>query len=83
MTKSTTLREAAVRHYLATGDHDSAFRGWPGDNIIEATRGGSAVLREALLAKVRARTASLDMLPAAQKVDVAALTASSKSGVVI
>lgn len=71
MTKSAASRDAEVQRYLDTGDHDSAFAGWPGDNFIDSARKGSATLREALNAQVRSRTASrkLSLAAASRPVD--------------
>ena len=65
MTKSAASRDAEVQRYLDTGDHDSAFAGWPCDNFFDSARKGSATLREALIAQVRSRTASRKLSPAA------------------
>ena len=56
MTKSTSQLKAAVRDYLRTGDHDPAFRGWPGSNFLDAAQRGSAMLCDALVAEVASRT---------------------------
>ena len=71
MPKSAASRDAEVQRYLDTGDHDSAFAGWPGDNFIDSARKGSATLREALNAQVRSRTASrkLSLAAASRPVD--------------
>jgi len=58
MTKSTAQLKAAVRNYLKTGDHDPAFRGWPGSNFLDAAQRGSAMLSDALVAEVTSRTQS-------------------------
>ncbi len=74
MTSSTTTQEAAQHHYLATGEHDSFFHGWPGDNMFDAARKGDAVLRSALIAEVRSRGAHATLTPALQAIDVVTLT---------
>ncbi len=74
MNDTIATQEAAVRHYLSTGEHDSCFHGWPGGNLFDAARAGDAVLRDALIAEVRSRTASATMPPAVQAVDVVAMT---------
>ena len=56
MTKSTSQLKAGGRHYLKTGDHDPAFRGWPGLNFLDAAQRGSAMLCGALVAEVASRT---------------------------
>ena len=63
-----------VRRYLATGDHDDGFPGWPGRNFIEAATNGSACLREALIAEVRARTSKTVGLAASIAANTHALT---------
>ena len=55
MTKSAAVRNAEVRRYIRTGEHDPAFVGWPGDNFFDSARNASATLREALIAQVLAR----------------------------
>lgn len=74
MTGTFTSQEAAVRHFLTTGEHDSCFHGWPGGNMFDAARAGTAALHSALIEKVRLRAAS-NALPAdLQSIDVAVLT---------
>lgn len=82
MTKSAASRDAEVQRYLDTGDHDSAFAGWPGDNFIDSARKGSATLREALNAQVRSRTASRKLSPAAASRPVNGLTLTKVSPMV-
>ena len=65
MTKSAASRDAEVPRSLDTGDPDSGFAGWPGDNFIDSVRKDSATLREALIAQVRSRAASRKLSPAA------------------
>jgi hypothetical protein len=38
-----------VRRYLASGDYDSSFAGWPGDNFVDVARKASHRLRVALV----------------------------------
>ena len=47
-----------IRHYLATGNHDSNFIGWPGCNFVETAMQASARLRAALIKEVLARASS-------------------------
>ena len=76
MTKSTSQLKAAVREYLKTGDHDPAFRGWPGLHFLDAAQRGSAMLCDALVAVVASRTQSHGIAPDVLNRDVAALTRS-------
>ena len=76
MTKSTSQLKAAVRNYLKTGDHDPAFRGWPGLNFLDAAQRGSAMLCNALVAEVASRTQSHSIAPDLLNRDVTALTRS-------
>ena len=76
MHHSFTTRESAVQHYLATGEHDVCFRGWPGSNLLDAARAGDALLRTALIAQVRSRSAPAGITTALQAVDFATLTRS-------
>jgi len=76
MTVSTTTQKNAQQHYLATGEHDSLFRGWPGDNMFDAARKGDATLRSVLIAEVWSRGARVTPTPALQVIDVVALTRS-------
>lgn len=74
VTDPMPAREAAVQHYLRTGEHDVRFRGWPGCNLFEAARAGNAVLRDALIAELRSRAVSSVLPSALLAIDVAALT---------
>jgi hypothetical protein len=76
MTKSPSQLKAAVRDYLRTGDHDPAFRGWPGSNFLDIAQRGSAMLCDALVAEVASRTQSLGIAPDLVNRDVTALTRS-------
>ncbi len=82
MTKSTSQLKAAVRDYLKTGDHDPAFRGWPGLNFLDAAQRGSEKLCDALVAEVTSRTQSHDMAAGLVERDVSALTRSKVSPMV-
>src|ERR1700759_885186 len=42
-------RNGEVRRYLASGDYDSSFAGWPGDNFVDVARKASHRLRVALV----------------------------------
>jgi len=82
MTKSTSQLKAAVRDYLKTGDHDPAFRGWPGLNFLDAAQRGSAMLCDALVAEVASRTQLHGMAPDLVNRDVTALARSKISPMV-
>lgn len=82
MTKSTSQLKAAVRDYLRTGDHDPAFRGWPGSNFLDAAQRGSATLCDALVAEVASRTQRHGIAPDLVSRDVTALTRSKVSPMV-
>lgn len=76
MTRTPAQLKAAVRDYLKTGDHDPAFRGWPGSNFLDAAQRGSAMLCDALVAEVASRTRSLNVASDLVNRDVTALTRS-------
>jgi hypothetical protein len=71
MIASPGTQDAAVQHYLTTGEYDPSHHAWPGGNLFAAARAGDAALRSALIAQLRSRTASP---PALQTTDVTALT---------
>lgn len=50
--------DAQIRHYLATGSHDSNYTGWPGNNFVEAAMHASAGFRDALINEVLTRASS-------------------------
>ncbi len=60
--------------YLLTGDHDSLFRAWPGDNFMARANHGDTALRAALTARVRERTSHWEFPTVIAGVDLAALT---------
>lgn len=82
MTMTTSQLKAAVSNYLNTGDHDPAFRGWPGSNFLDAAQRGSAMLCDALVAAVASRTQSHGIAPDLVIRDVTALTRSKVSPMV-
>lgn len=47
-----------IRHYLATGNHDSNFIGWPGCNFVETAMQAAAGYRDALVNEVLVRASS-------------------------
>ena len=69
-----TFRDAEVQRYLASGDPDHGFAGWPGDTFIDSARRGGAALREALIAQVHARTVSRAGSPDSGSRDIVGLT---------
>ena len=74
MFDALTFRDAEVQRYLASGDHDHGFAGWPGDTFIDSARNGGATLRRALIAQVHARTASRAGSPDSGSRDIVGLT---------
>jgi hypothetical protein len=42
-------RDGEVRRYLSSGDYDSSFAGWPGDNYVDVAQKASQRLRVALV----------------------------------
>ena len=44
-----------IEQFVRTGDYDSLFPNWSGQNLIEKAQRGSAALKEALLSEVRRR----------------------------
>jgi hypothetical protein len=49
--------EKSIRSYIETGEVDSMFPGWPGQNLLEAAREGTRTLKRALLDEVDQRAA--------------------------
>jgi hypothetical protein len=49
--------ERDIRRYLETGEVDSLFSGWPGEDMFDAARGATRTLKRALLAEVERRAA--------------------------
>ncbi|WMY11060.1 hypothetical protein [Paraburkholderia phenoliruptrix] len=41
--------DAEVHRYLATGDYDGTFAGWPGENFVDVAQRATLRLRTALL----------------------------------
>ena len=83
MTMTTSQLKAAVRHYLKTGDHDPAFRGWPGLNFLDAAQRGSAMLCDALVAEVALRTQPHGIVPDLVNRDVTAMARSKISPMIV
>jgi hypothetical protein len=46
-----------IPQFLATGDYDPVFRGWPGQNILDSIERGAEALRTALIAELKRREA--------------------------
>ena len=63
-----------IAAYLRSGEHDSSFAAWPGENFLARATNGNAALRDALLATVRARTAHARVPPSLTGLDVPAFT---------
>ena len=45
-----------VERFLASGDYDNSFEGWPGGTFVDRAKYGSAALRSALVTVVKDRT---------------------------
>jgi hypothetical protein len=52
---SRAEQEAEIETFLKTGDHDPAFRNWPGNHALERITNGDGALRQALFAEVESR----------------------------
>ena len=63
---------AQTSHYLATGEYDMVFKGWPGDGSLDRIRRGSHALSTALVAEVRRRTGNPKMPTALEGLDLVA-----------
>ncbi len=50
-----------VERYLATGDHEPTFAGWPGSNFLEVATRADQILRSALIAQVLERSVDADV----------------------
>src|SRR5215472_4023876 len=53
--------QSEIERYLRSGEHDPLFGAWPGGNVLECARRGDADLRRALVAEVKARTATVSV----------------------
>jgi len=60
--KCASARQAAVRDYLRTGDHDPKFPAWPGNIIERETKAGEDMLM-ALAAEVKKRSGQFHTAP--------------------
>ena len=63
-----------IEVYLRSGQHDSAFRVWPGKDFLERAQSGNAALRRALISAVQARTGHATFPEALIDMDVVAFT---------
>ena len=72
--KATPAQQAAIRRYLATGDHDPNLHLWPGQNFLESEINKHRALRGALIDAVKARAAKVSRLPSVRTGDVSSLT---------
>jgi hypothetical protein len=63
-----------IEVYLLSGQHDSAFRAWPGKDFLARTQSGNAALRRALISAVRERTRHATYPEALIDMDVVAFT---------
>ncbi len=61
-----------TEHYLATGEYDLAFKGWPGDGALDRIRKGSHALSTALVAEVKRRAGNPRVPPALEGLDLVA-----------
>ena len=52
MEKLSAANEAAIKHYVKTGDYDPNDRNWSGLNFVEALTNADNAVREGLIAAV-------------------------------
>ncbi len=50
-----------ISQFLATGDFDPLFRGWPGQNTLDSIHRGSDSLQTALIEELKRREASVTL----------------------
>ncbi len=60
--------------FLRSGEHDLAFRTWPGNDFLARAQSGNAALRHALVSTVRERTRHATLLEALTNMDTVAFT---------
>jgi len=72
--KATPAQKAAIRHYLATGDHDPNLHLWPGQNFMASEINTHAALRGTLIDAFKDRAAQVPKLPSVRTGDVSSLT---------
>jgi len=53
--------QSEIERYFRSGEHDPLFAAWPGGNMVKCARRGDADLRRALVAEVKARTATVSV----------------------
>lgn len=63
-----------IEAFLRSGQHDSAFRAWPGGDFLARVKSGNAALRRALVSAVRERTRHATFPEALIDMDVVAFT---------
>ncbi len=63
-----------IELYLRSGQHDIAFRTWPGENFLVRAQSGNAALRRALVSAVRERTQHAKLPEALTNMDTVAFT---------
>ena len=74
MEKLSAANEAAIKHYVKTGDYDPNDRNWPGQNFVEALTNADNAMREGLIAAVLKKAPRVAQLPTPPISDLAALT---------
>lgn len=72
MSHQTETPEQAIERFLRRGEHDVAFRSWPGDDFLARAQYGNAALRSALVSAVRERTPHATLPDALADLDVVA-----------
>ena len=73
-TKATPSQKAAIRRYLATGDHDPNIHLWPGQNFLQSETNTHTALRRALIDAFKDRAAKVPKLPSVRTDNVSSLT---------
>ena len=63
MEKLGAANNAAIKHYVKTGDYDPNDRNWPGQNFVEALTNAGNSMREGLIAAVLKRAPRVAQLP--------------------
>lgn len=83
---ATPSQKAAVRRYLATGDHDPNIHLWPGQNFLESEINTHTALRGALIDAFKERAAKVPKVPKVPSVrtgDVSSLTRTKVAPMVV
>lgn len=60
--------------FLRSGEHDLAFRAWPGNDFLARAQSGNTVLRHALVSAVRERTQHAELPEALTNMDTVVFT---------